>query len=712
MNFRNIFKKSDQVGVKELPSLEKICDATTRYSIYGLIFLLPLFFLPWTQDVLEFNKQMLLVVLVFVALFAWVIKSFILGALTINASRAHILVGVFFLVYVVSTAFSVLRYGSMWGWPQVASESLLSVMCFCIVYFLVSTVFSQKEVINSFLVMLSSFFIAAIYGALQLLGWHVMGAGFARIATFNSVGSIGTLGLWAALMLPISLILLIISKKWVQILSGACLVLLFLVLVLVNYGFLWWLVLMSSCLVVCFWVMRRDAFDGKWMFVPTFFIIVSLFFILANPQFTFLNKKSVEISLSQKTSLAIGWHTLLRSPLVGSGPGSFSYDALLYKNPELNRGSFWNVQFSVGASKFLTMLATVGTLGVLGLLALTVYALYYGIRKFMFDKTLAKSYHSSVFLVLLVFLMTATLAGFLYNFNLVLDLFYFFAIGALVAMTGKNNKTYILKPSSLMTLGITVAFTVVCIVGAGFVILEGQRYLANVSYSQALSALASKNQDRALQKMEQAASIDDADVYFRQLAQMYLLKAQSVLKSNPAQDSDAAKNLQVLISNAINASKRATDLNPKDVNNWAVRGVVYENLIGAIATASDWAQKSYDEAIKLDPKNPYYLLQKGVIYYQGKDYQNAQKNLETALALKPDYADVLYVVGLTYDQLGQKQKALDSFNKLFALDPQNATMKKILDNLKAGKPALEGLAQKPLTPSITNSPETSTPEKK
>ena len=41
--------------VNEVSWAIKICDWVTKYSIYVAIFLMPIFFLPWTADVLDFN---------------------------------------------------------------------------------------------------------------------------------------------------------------------------------------------------------------------------------------------------------------------------------------------------------------------------------------------------------------------------------------------------------------------------------------------------------------------------------------------------------------------------------------------------------------------------------------------------------------------------------------------------------------------------------
>ena len=138
----------------EQSSLVKFCDWVIKYSVFSAIFLTPLFFLPWTTDVLEFNKQALLLALLSLSLFAWMLKVLVLGRLKITSfelksiSITHILVGVLFLVALVSTVFSIYPYGSFWGWPQVTSESLLTLICLCVGYFIISCILSKKEVLS------------------------------------------------------------------------------------------------------------------------------------------------------------------------------------------------------------------------------------------------------------------------------------------------------------------------------------------------------------------------------------------------------------------------------------------------------------------------------------------------------------------------------------------------------------------------------------
>ena len=114
--------------MKESLFTVKICNWITKYSIYALLFLLPIFYLPWTSEVLDFNKQTLLVFLAFVSLFAWMLKVLVSGKMEFNKNKIHIFIGAFFLIFLLSTFFSVDKYGSFWGWTRVTADSLLTII--------------------------------------------------------------------------------------------------------------------------------------------------------------------------------------------------------------------------------------------------------------------------------------------------------------------------------------------------------------------------------------------------------------------------------------------------------------------------------------------------------------------------------------------------------------------------------------------------------
>ena len=60
------------------------------------------------------------------------------------------------------------------------------------------------------------------------------------------------------------------------------------------------------------------------------------------------------------------------------------------------------------------------------------------------------------------------------------------------------------------------------------------------------------------------------------------------------------------------------------------------------------------------------------------------------------------MLGLVYDKKGEKEKAIKQFEKVLELNPKNQEVEQILENLKKGLSALEGII--PSQPPIGSTP--------
>ena len=761
---------------KELP-IAKCCNFISKASIYILVFLLPIFFLPWTSDVLDFNKQILLISLVFLSFFTWIIKSLVSGIFSVNLSKIHIAVLILFLAYLLSTIFSLDKYGSFWGWPRVTSESLLTIIGLALFYFLISNIFSKKEIFKSVIILVLSSLVVILVGVFHMLGLFILPFSFTKIASFNTIGLVSGLGLFMAVLLPVLIVLEICTKKWFKIIFVLGIILSVIALILINYSLVWWMVLISSILTILLGMFKKELFDLRWLGLPIFFLVVALFFLILKPQFSVV-PRPIEVFLNQPTTFDIVLQTLKQKAMFfGSGPGTFIYDFLKYKKVDFNMGPLWDMQFGGGGSKILTILATTGILGFISFLVLMALAVFYGL-KFVFKQireTKSNNYFLILALGILIGFATQTIGYFLYNSNLSLDFVYFFLIACFIGLVFEKRKDYSLGPSSFLTVGVTFIFILFSIFGLWLLILGGQRYAAEISYTKGITVFASGSKEEAIRNLEKAINLNPKlDLYFMQLSQAYILKLGDEISRQDLSQDVKNKNIEILINNSINAAKIATDINPNNAANWSARGLVYQNLIGLLNGADDWAIKTYDEAIKLEPNNPYYPTQEGIVYiakaqtlinekmgdrnkilanakdqldkaillksdytpalfqiariyqiqgktdealaalentqtyvpndiglafqlgllyYQNGDLEKAQAELEKAVAISPNYANALYFLGLTYDELGQKDKAIEEFLKVAELNPDDAGVNKILDNLKAGKKALEGIGQ-------------------
>lgn len=112
---------------------------------------------------------------------------------------------------------------------------------------------------------------------------------------------------------------------------------------------------------------------------------------------------------------------------------------------------------------------------------------------------------------------------------------------------------------------------------------------------------------------------------------------------------------------------------------------------------SDKATAKFNEAKAASPFDQGLAFQIGLIYYQMNQFSAAQREFERAINIDPNYANARYFLGLTYDRSSQKSLALEQFKILQSFFPDNAEIKRIVNNLTAGRGALQDIAP-PATP--------------
>ena len=668
---------------KSLDLTRKSCEAVSKLAIYLLVFLIPIFLLPWTANVLDFNKQALLLVLVFISLFAWIMKVLIMGKIVFKLTRIHIAVGALFLVSFASTIFSLWRYGSFWGWPLNISESLISLLCLALFYFLVVNIFEKKDMPRLITLLILSSFFVMLYSVLQLFGKFVLPWDFTKNVSFNTVGSTNELGLFSAVLLPLIITSLVAAKnKLWKIVFAAVLALSIILLIIINFSIIWWVVIVVAALIMVAGMQRGDFFDNRWLVLPMFLLAISLFFTFFDFRVPGIPARPTEVYLSQRASLEIATQTLKQRPIFGSGPGTFIYDFSKYKDESFNKSALWNIRFGKAGSKIINTLATTGGLGLVSLLALIGLTLFYGV-KFIFKKSVIddeteqkEGTEKLLWLTragIFIAFLSLVVGYFLYNSNLTIDFIFFLFISSFIVLLPSNKKEFLLKPSSLFTLGVTFVFTIIFIFGLGFFILEGQRYSAEYSYLKGLKANQAGDADNALNQLGRAARLNPKmDVYLRELSQIYLARIGIEAQRIDSSQEEINQRIQMLINSAVNSSKTATNINPNNVLNWSVRGFVYRDLIGVVGGAEDWAIESYDKALEIEPTNPYYQTQKGIIllrkFISISEERNgegaelivqAKTQFEKAIELKSDYAPARFQLAIIYQFQGKIEQALE-----------------------------------------------------
>lgn len=98
--------------------------------------------------------------------------------------------------------------------------------------------------------------------------------------------------------------------------------------------------------------------------------------------------------------------------------------------------------------------------------------------------------------------------------------------------------------------------------------------------------------------------------------------------------------------------------------------------------------RKVEEAIVLSRGDIGLWFELGFLYYRDGNYEVAAQAMAEAVALNNDYSNARYFLGLALDKLGDKNGAIEQFLVIEKLNPDNAEVKSILKNLRAGNEAL------------------------
>ncbi len=93
----------------------------------------------------------------------------------------------------------------------------------------------------------------------------------------------------------------------------------------------------------------------------------------------------------------------------------------------------------------------------------------------------------------------------------------------------------------------------------------------------------------------------------------------------------------------------------------------------------DLALKMSKMAIKAEPVNSAYLDTMGWIYFKMERLSEAEKYIQKALAISGDKPDELEHLGDVEFKLGNKEKAIETWQKAFNMDKSNLELKSKID---------------------------------
>jgi tetratricopeptide (TPR) repeat protein len=490
----------------------------------------------------------------------------------------------------------------------------------------------------------------------------------------NLIGKWNDLGLAVGLLSMFMLVNLELGhvpqvRRWIL---TAALVLLTILLAVINFSLVWAFILAGSIAlgIIRFLNYRRARARGEGEAQGTIVsqipwyaasgIVVSIIFLLfggsLNTGITKLvSVSSLEVRPSFTSTLDVigkARDGSLTRALIGTGPNTFGNSWIMHKPAEVNQSLFWNLDFNVGFSTFVTAFGTVGLLGAIGwLVPLLLVGL--GILRVMRLSVLSREekiaatavsfgsifliasillYVPSASMILLAFVLSGATFGFLWR----------------QGQSGASDETGEAAASGIRqvaSLGIMVALVVFAIITT-FVV--DRRFFSELNTQHAQYAISQGNFDEGTTLIARAQSIEKDRNNVRLAVDAGNLKLQQIAADTKTPAAQLQQQFAEVLTKTIDAGKAAVAMYPDDYQQSLSLARVYDFLSTLkIEGAYDSAKQSYAQAQKLNPNNPQIALAIARLEAAKGNAQLAQDAITKSLTLKPNYTDaILFVVQL------------------------------------------------------------------
>lgn len=663
-------------------------------SLLVLIFLLPLFFLPAAFLPMGVAKSLLLTLGAVVTFVTLMINAVRHKSFTPPAHSVLWLVLALPLVYLTSAIVSGSFDSSFFGYT-LESGTAASIIVLAILFLGSAMMFRDRaRLIRALSVFLLSLTLLGLFVAIKIVS-HGAWLNFG-----NFSGAVANpLGVWTDLAVIFGLVALLVSLAFEMLpVSGALSIFLWVVYVLsvlilgvVNFSIAWVLVLGASVILLIYFITVEKADGGEahrtglWM---TGLLIGFSLLFLWNPN---VGSKNLSMRLSDMTqvvntdirpslgtTLDVAKGIFNKSPLLGSGPNTFSLGWLLYRPAETNATAFWNTAFPFGFGFLPTTMASTGLLGIL------VWAIFFILLATLGVRVLAKDESSRPDRFILLSTLTTTVflwvAVFLYiPSSVVLALTFIFTglfVGAAQATGVIHEKAIVFNRSKLTYFVSILAILIMALGTIAFSLTAVSKLIGAYHFNRAVvySNLSPQSLDDIEMTLGKAINASPADQYWRAVSQVELSRANNALVDALAKAEDRQKVFQESLSRSIAALQNAVTLNP-NYSNWIALSNVYGSLVPApfaVEGAYESTLETLNSALAVNPESPEVPLLLARLEIDHKNIEQARAHIAEALNKKQDYADAYFLLAQLEVNQNNLSQAIRSAETGVLLSPGNA----------------------------------------
>jgi tetratricopeptide (TPR) repeat protein len=322
---------------------------------------------------------------------------------------------------------------------------------------------------------------------------------------------------------------------------------------------------------------------------------------------------------------------LMHDGVFGIGAGNFSRAWQLYRPENVITSAFFSYDFARGVSTVGTLFVTVGIVGILAFLFMAISAIYSTYNSY---KKASPGRDHFIVGLLLITLVYFTVISFLAPLSYAMLLTWMVVAGLGLAKAELSEY----HPSK------RVAFVMIPVAIILFVnvAITAEKVQAFGYYNK---AQASTDMPTIGVLLNKAITAYPYDGFYRVLVEYYIQANRNIV-ATPTGDQEALKNEYLKNAQAaVDAGLAAVKNNPDNYQNYVSLGRAYE-LAVPFDKAGGYgnAKKSYDEAIKLYPENPYLYIMVARLEASAGTREGVRAGLSEAIKKKQNFADALYLM--------------------------------------------------------------------
>ena len=664
---------------------ESIFSVLSFVCLLVTLFGLPLLFVPSLRGGFDLPKEIFLYgalsVIFVLTLFEVILTKTLRQKRTVLDWPFLLLISSAFLSTVLSLSPSV----SFWGRPDAFVIHFFGLfLLLAWSWFLIQKISSEARFRQAIFAFLLSGTFASIFFLLSEVTFFSASFAAQTLNPFAKLNSV--FGIYEVILFTVAIGLLLPRAKnhlSLTLLSGICALVSFIALVRLNFQILWILLCVGLGLIfllgMAFWGKVRKIFIGL-----TFLLFIfSLIHILLPQAFHYGRALPTEINLNPSISKAIVEDSLtsnVQTFLFGSGPSTFIYDFSLFRPAVMNEDPyFWGVRFDAPWNSIFSWVAELGFVGVVTLflilllmLGLVLSAILH-IRSTLWKRTsLSFADTRMEYFVFMVGWMVLTIGLFVSVFNFTLWFIWWTLVAFVViglsyiqpALVREREKTFDINPQYIFVFSFFFLLLSSATVVGG--VLWGKIFAAEkIVYA----AQGTSHQSRLL--LHQALEYQpNSSEYALLLARNYFDASFQLSSTNPSESAQ-------MLSLALDFARRAHESDPQNIQMAEVLSSTYLQTLPytterSMAQSIVYATEAINNAIRLEPTNPIFHSQMGMLQEFSGQFDLAEKSYKEAIGLKSNYVQGYFDLSRLYEKQNNLDAAIAVYEQYLTRDSKNA----------------------------------------